>query len=83
MKIFAYRYSLDLPGLLTTTQDASWVKTDGTLKCVNADQVLLLLETSDRVMEDLTICRMTYFQTIKHIRFPCLCSQSFFMNPYL
>lgn len=34
--------------------DSAWMSPDGSLRCYNADQVMLLLKSSDRVAEDLT-----------------------------
>ena len=34
-------------------QDATWVAANNSFKCTNADQVLLLLKSSDRVAHDI------------------------------
>lgn len=58
-------YSSSLPGIcaaancqavfhtLIVSQDATWVTSSNSIKCTNADEVLLLLKSSDRIAHDI------------------------------
>ena len=52
-------------------QDATWVTASNSLKCNNADEVLLLLKSSDRIAHDICNafdgCKDNTPQDVKHV----------------